>query len=73
MRRHEIEPVSVLAGLAFLLVAAGYALGQGTDVHVRWLFVVPAALIAIGATILAGVIRHIQRGEPTPQPSEPRV
>jgi ABC-type sulfate transport system permease subunit len=61
MRRHEVDPVSVLAGLTFLLIAGGYALGQATDVNVRWIFAIPAALIATGAAVLAYVARRLTR------------
>jgi ABC-type sulfate transport system permease subunit len=61
VRRHELDPVSILAGLVFLLVAGGYALGHATDIQVRWLFAVPAALLAAGAALVAYVIRGIGR------------
>ena len=61
MRRHEIDPVSVLAGLAFLLIAGGYALGHATDVNVRWIFAIPAGLIAAGAAVIAYVTRRLAR------------
>lgn len=61
MRRHEVDPVSVLAGLVFLLIAGGYALGQATDVQVRWLLALPAALIATGAAVVAYVARRMSQ------------
>jgi len=59
MRRHEIDPVSILAGLALLLIAGSYALGHATDVNVRWIFAIPAALIATGAAVIAYVTRRL--------------
>jgi ABC-type sulfate transport system permease subunit len=64
MRRHEVDPVSVLAGLVFLLVAGGYALGHVTDVHVRWLLAVPAGMIVAGAVVVAYVARRMSRSGP---------
>jgi flagellar motor component MotA len=50
----------MVSGLAFALIAGAYALDHTTDVQVRWLFVVPAALILVGATILAVVVRRMR-------------
>jgi hypothetical protein len=61
MTQHELDPVSMLFGLVFLLVAGTYALDHATGVHVRWLVGVPAGLILAGAAILAIVVRRIRR------------
>jgi hypothetical protein len=62
MQQHELDPLSLFAGLAFSLTALAYALTHVADVHLRWIAVLPAALIAVGATILAIVVRRA-RGE----------
>jgi hypothetical protein len=64
VRRHEVDPVSVFAGLIFLLIAGGYALGHATDVHVRWLLALPAGLIAMGAAVVAYVARRMSQQAP---------
>jgi hypothetical protein len=68
VRRHEVDPVSILAGLVFLLVAGGYALGHATDVHVRWLLALPAGLIATGVAVVAYVVRRM--GRPITEPAD---
>jgi hypothetical protein len=57
MKQHPIDPISLVSGLAFLLVAGGYALSNTTDAHLRWLFVIPVVLIVAGAGIL-GTVAH---------------
>lgn len=55
MKQHRIDPVSLVSGLALLLVAGGYALSNSSSAHVRWLLVLPAGLVVVGAVILAAV------------------
>ncbi|HVV76083.1 MAG TPA: hypothetical protein VHC43_08620 [Mycobacteriales bacterium] len=65
MRQHELDPFSLFFGLVFLFVSGGYLLTHATDVHLRWLLIVPAALIALGVAILAMVLRRIPRSGST--------
>lgn len=58
MKQHPIDPVSLVSGLALLLVAAGYAVSNTTSTHLRWLYVLPTLLIVAGVGILAAVARH---------------
>jgi cytochrome c-type biogenesis protein CcmH/NrfF len=58
MKQHPLDPVSLVSGLALLLVAGGYALSNTTSTHLRWLYVVPALFIVIGLGILAVVARR---------------
>ncbi len=67
MKQHELDPVSMFFGLVFLFVSGGYLLSQTTDVQLHWLLVVPAAFIAAGVAILAGVVRRLRR-EPESRP-----
>jgi CHASE1-domain containing sensor protein len=63
MRQHELDPVSVFFGLVFLFVSGGYLLTHTTDVHLHWLLVLPAGLIALGIAILAAVVRRMQKDQ----------
>ena len=61
MQRHDLEPVSLVAGLIFVLIAIGYAVDHAAHLDLHWVAAVPAGLIVIGAGILAVVVRRIQR------------
>ena len=61
MQRHELDPVSLFAGLVFPLVAGAYALTHTTGIHLHWLLVVPAGLILVGAVILSMAVRRLVR------------
>jgi len=63
MKQHELDPVSLFFGLVFVFVSGAYLLTHTTDVHLRWLLVVPAGLIALGIAVLAATLRRMQRGE----------
>jgi uncharacterized membrane protein len=63
MKQHAIDPVSLVCGLALLLVAGGFALSNTTSAHLRWLFVLPAAFIVVGAGIVAAVARRASTSE----------
>jgi hypothetical protein len=53
----------VFFGLVFLFVSGGYLLTYTTDVHLHWLLVLPAGLIALGIAILAAVVRRMQQDQ----------
>jgi hypothetical protein len=61
MRQHEVDPVSLVSGLVLLLAAGGFALSNATDVHLRWLLMLPVVLIVAGVAILAAVARRAGR------------
>lgn len=62
MKRHDLDLVSLIAGTVFLLVAVSALIEAASDVSVDLTWLVPAALIAIGAAGLAGALRR--RPEP---------
>jgi hypothetical protein len=64
MQRHEFDLFSAFAGMAFLAIAAGYALTHTTDVRLHWLIVVPAFLLVVGAGVTAVAVRRIVVGDP---------
>ncbi|MBV9485568.1 MAG: hypothetical protein JO246_05875 [Frankiaceae bacterium] len=70
MQRHEIDPLSLVAGLVFVLVGGGYALSHGGGVNLRWIALLPAGLIVVGATILAIVFKRIQPDGPVEPPAD---
>jgi hypothetical protein len=64
VRTHELDPWSLVFGVAFLSVAGSYLLAHTTSVHLHWLLIVPAAMIVIGVVILgASAVRMQRRSE----------
>jgi hypothetical protein len=63
MRRHSLDPVSLVFGVIFLFVSASYLLTHTTSVRLHWLLAVPAGLIVIGVAVLAVSVQRIQRSD----------
>jgi hypothetical protein len=61
MRTHELDPWSLVFGVAFLSVAGSYLLTHTTSVHLHWLLIVPAAMILVGVVILGGSVARMKR------------
>jgi uncharacterized membrane protein YhhN len=61
MRQHDLDPWSLLFGMAFLFASGSYLLTHTTGVRLHWLLAIPAALIIVGAGILAASVRRMQR------------
>jgi hypothetical protein len=59
MQRHELDLVSLFAGVMFLAIAGGYALTHTTGVRLHGLVVVPAFLLLMGAAVTAMALRRI--------------
>jgi hypothetical protein len=68
VRRHDIDLTSLVAGLVFVAIATAYLVGEYTDVHVGWRWLLPVALIGLGLAGLAGSLRSGLRREPEPKP-----
>ena len=68
MRRHDLDLTSLVAGLVFVALAALYLVGELTDVHVSWRWVLPLLLIGLGVAGLAGSIRSGMRRDEEPAP-----
>jgi hypothetical protein len=62
MERHELDLVSLFAGLVFVAVAAGYALTHSTDLRLHWLVAVPALLLLVGAAVTSIAVRRVVAG-----------
>lgn len=78
MRRHDLDLVSLLAGLLFTGMAVAYVVGAYTDVRLDGRFVVPLVLVALGAAGLLGAVTAQRRADrravaaaPAPDPWEP--
>ena len=56
MRRHELDLFSLIAGLAFVGVAAGHLLDVTTDLDFDGRWVAPIVLVTLGLAGLAGVL-----------------
>jgi hypothetical protein len=61
MRQHDLDPWSLVFGVAFLFVSASYLLTHTTNVRLHWLVLLPATLVVAGAGVLAGSVRRMQR------------
>jgi hypothetical protein len=61
VRRHEIDAVSLAAGLLFLVVAAVHIVARSTetDLNLRWM--VPAVLVLLGVLGLLSAVRFPRR------------
>jgi hypothetical protein len=62
MKRHDLDLVSLLAGVVFLAVAASHLIGQalGSPLDATW--VVPITLVALGlAGMIGGLGRSLRR------------
>lgn len=66
--RHELDPIALLAGLAFASIAAVQLLdiADWLEVDQRWLW--PALLIGLG---LFGLIAALRPDPPAPEGDEP--
>jgi hypothetical protein len=61
VRRHEIDAVSLAAGLLFLIVAGVHIVARSTetDLNLRWM--VPAVLVLLGVLGLLSAVRFPRR------------
>jgi hypothetical protein len=62
MQRHELDTVSLFAGVVFVAIAGGYALTHTTDLRLHWLIAVPALLLLVGAAVTVMAVRRIVAG-----------
>jgi hypothetical protein len=56
VRRHELDVFSLIVGLMFVLIGAGYLLGALTDVRLDPGWVAPVVLVGLGAAGLAATV-----------------
>lgn len=58
MQRHNLDIVSLAAGIIFILVSGCYALTHNTDLRLRWPLVAVSILLILGVgAVFAGVRR----------------
>ena len=65
MRRHELDWVSLIAGIVFLGIAAVYAVAAlaGASINVDGRFVWPVVFVALGAAGVATAVTATAREE----------
>ena len=63
MRRHDLDWVSLIAGLVFLVFAVVYTVASLTDVSLDGRFVWPIILVALGAAGVATAVTATKREE----------
>ena len=67
MRRHEIDVVSLAAGLLFLGVAGVHLVAGATDTDLNLRWMVPLLLVLLGVVGMLGAVRG--RREPNDEPA----
>jgi hypothetical protein len=72
VRRHDVDPVALLAGALFVAVGIAYLNGAltDTDVHARW--ILPSLLIVLGLGGLLATLVNIARHR-RQTPMDPRT
>jgi mannose/fructose/N-acetylgalactosamine-specific phosphotransferase system component IIC len=76
VRRHDLDWVSLIAGLVFTVLALGYLLVAVTDLSIDGRFVWPVVLVALGGAGVATAVKANQREEqqfPAPVPGDDRI
>lgn len=63
MRRHELDWVSLIAGLVFTVFAVVYLVSPAVDLSFDGRYVWPVVLVALGAAGLATALRANAREE----------
>ena len=63
MRRHDLDWVSLIAGLVFGVFAVAYTVVSLTDVTLDGRFVWPIVLVAVGAAGVATAVKATTREE----------
>jgi len=63
VRRHDLDWVSLIAGLVFLVFAVVYTVASLTDVSLDGRFVWPIILVALGAAGIATAVTATKRDE----------
>jgi hypothetical protein len=63
VRRHELDVASLLGGLLFVLVAAGFLVAEATEARLDPDWVVPAILVGVGAVGLVAVTIGARDGD----------
>lgn len=63
MRRHDLDWISLIAGVLFTLIALGYLVIAATDASFDGRLVWPVLLIALGAGGVATAVRANRREE----------
>jgi len=71
MRRHELDPISLVTGLVFVAIAVAYLIGQYTNADVSAGWVLPLGLIGLGLAGLTGSLRRGLRSGRVDQPVPP--
>lgn len=63
MRRHELDWISLIAGIVFLGFAIAYVVASLSDLTLDGRYVWPVVLVALGGAGVATAIRANQREE----------
>jgi hypothetical protein len=65
MRRHELDWVSLIAGIVFTGIAALYLVVAGSDLSIDHRLVWPVVFVALGLAGVATAVRATRREEDT--------
>jgi hypothetical protein len=69
--RHDVDIMSLIAGLVFVAVGVAYLLSAMDVIEVEAKWVVPLALIGLGVAGLAGSLLRMSRGQRTDLGTQP--
>jgi putative Mn2+ efflux pump MntP len=69
VRRHDMDLVSLIAGVLFGIIALVHLVGAATDESVDPRWIAPVLLVGLGVAGLAGALRGARREQPE-QPSD---
>jgi hypothetical protein len=73
MKRHDLDLVSLVAGLVFAVVATTHLVGAATGDYLDLRWVAPMLLVGLGAAGLAGVLRSLRPSDASESESDPNV
>jgi hypothetical protein len=62
MKKHTFDPLSFVAGVIFLMIAAAPVLNRGLDYELSG-WALPASVLVLGVGLLAASLRGIRSGD----------
>jgi hypothetical protein len=66
VQRHDLDLVSLVSGLVFLVLGGGWALDETADLGLTPLWAFPVALVGVGLVGLAGALNGVRRRRDDP-------
>jgi O-antigen/teichoic acid export membrane protein len=70
MKRHGMDPLTLVSGLLFLMVGAAYLIAELTDSEVDARWVIPVVFVTVGFAGLASSLLNVLRRRDESPPSD---